>query len=74
MTTVGVSYRHESEAITGSYALVVWESKATPILGGREQTGIPKIFADVANLHPLGNRMLAMIVRSCSTATAIPLD
>lgn len=64
---VPVVYRHESEAITGSYALVVWESKATPILGGREQTGIPKIFADVADLHLLGDRMLGNVSFEGST-------
>ncbi len=58
---VPVLYRHGSDSIAGSYALVVWESKATPILGGREQTGIPKIFADVADLHRLGDRMFGNV-------------
>lgn len=52
---VPVLYRNESDTIAGSFAMVVWESKATPILGGREQTGIPKIFADVADLHQIDN-------------------
>lgn len=54
---VPVLYRNESDNIAGSFAMVVWESKATPILGGREQTGIPKIFADVADLHQLDGRV-----------------
>ncbi len=58
---VPVVYRHGSERIAGAYALVVWESKATPILGGREQTGIPKIFADVSDLHLLGDRILGNV-------------
>ncbi|HOF96009.1 MAG TPA: acetoacetate decarboxylase family protein, partial [Methanoculleus sp.] len=35
----------------GAYTLVVWENKTAPILGGREQTGIPKIYADIEDLH-----------------------
>jgi acetoacetate decarboxylase len=64
---VPVEYRHASERITGSYALVVWESKATPILGGREQTGIPKIFADVADLHEIGDRVFGNVSFEGST-------
>ena len=30
-----------------SYALVIWEDKACPILGGREEDGMPKLFADI---------------------------
>lgn len=69
---VPVRYRYESEAITGSYALVVWESKATPILGGREQTGIPKIFADVSDLQQIDERMLGHV--SFEGATFLRLD
>ncbi|PKG31155.1 acetoacetate decarboxylase family protein, partial [Methanoregula sp.] len=32
-----------------------WENRTAPILGGREQTGIPKIFADIGDIrvqHP----------------------
>jgi acetoacetate decarboxylase len=64
---VPVIYRHESEEIAGSYALVVWESKATPILGGREQTGIPKIFADVADVHLVDDRMIGNVSFEGST-------
>lgn len=32
---------------------MVWENNTTPILGGREQTGIPKIYADIEDLHIL---------------------
>jgi hypothetical protein len=31
----------------GSYALVMWENLADPILTGRELQGIPKIYADI---------------------------
>ena len=64
---VPVRYRHEAQTLTGSFALVVWESNATPILGGREQTGIPKIFADVADLQLLGDRMVGHVSFDGST-------
>ncbi len=35
----------------GHFALVVWENKTAPILGGREETGIPKIFANIEDLR-----------------------
>jgi acetoacetate decarboxylase len=37
----------------GYFALVVWENKTAPILGGREETGIPKIYADIEDLHKI---------------------
>ena len=64
---VPVQYRHGRESITGAYALVVWEGKATPILGGREQTGIPKIFADVADAHQIGDRLFGNVSYEGST-------
>lgn len=45
--------RHLSSGTVGAYALVVWENKTAPILGGREETGIPKIFADIPDYHLL---------------------
>lgn len=54
---VPVMYVQGPEPIEGWYALVVWENKACPILGGREQTGIPKIFADIEDHHELGQRV-----------------
>jgi acetoacetate decarboxylase len=48
-----VHFQGEKDELDGSYTLVVWENKTAPILGGREQTGIPKIFADIEDLHIL---------------------
>jgi 3-hydroxybutyryl-CoA dehydrogenase len=33
--------------VAGTYALVMWENLADPILAGRELQGIPKVFADI---------------------------
>jgi acetoacetate decarboxylase len=52
-----VMYIGAREPIEGWYALVVWENKTCPILGGREQTGMPKIFADIEDHHRLGDKM-----------------
>ena len=42
-----VVFEGDQEVLEGSFALVVWENLADPILSGREMTGIPKIFADI---------------------------
>lgn len=46
--TAPVRFLGNSEGLTGEYGLVVWENKTCPILEGREQDGVPKIFADIA--------------------------
>lgn len=37
--------------VEAQYVLVIWENKTTPILTGREETGFPKIYADIEDLH-----------------------
>lgn len=51
--------RHISTDTRGDYVLVIWENKTAPILGGREETGMPKIFADIPDYHQLGNQLTA---------------
>ena len=46
--SVPVRYEGNSEGLVGEYVLVIWENKACPILGGREEDGMPKLFADIA--------------------------
>ncbi|HOJ43179.1 MAG TPA: acetoacetate decarboxylase family protein [Syntrophorhabdaceae bacterium] len=50
---VPVRFNGKRDHIEGAYALVVWENKTTPILTGN-QMGVPKIFADIENLHIFG--------------------
>ncbi|MDO9549885.1 MAG: acetoacetate decarboxylase family protein [Methanoregula sp.] len=45
--SVPVRYLGSEEPIDGVYHLVIWEDKAFPIYGGREEAGMPKIFADI---------------------------
>jgi len=46
-----VRFHGKKDELDGAYTLVVWENRTAPILGGREQTGIPKIYADIEDLH-----------------------
>jgi acetoacetate decarboxylase len=46
-----VRFHGKKDQLDGDYALVVWENKTRPIIGGREETGIPKIYADIEELH-----------------------
>jgi len=45
--SVPVKYMGNSDGLAGEYALVIWENKTCPIIGGREEDGMPKIFADI---------------------------
>lgn len=55
--SVQVRYTAGSEPIDGVYHLVLWENKAEPILGGREEAGMPKIFADIPEYRRMGNSL-----------------
>lgn len=55
--SVNVPVTHRAEDLDGWYSLVVWENKATPILPGREQTGIPKIYGEVEDFRFLHDEM-----------------
>ena len=45
---VPVRYPGNDEGLTGLYQLVLWEDNAEPMLAGRENTGQPKMFADIS--------------------------
>lgn len=67
-----VSYGSGSERIAGLYVLVIWEDRTAPILNGREQTGMPKIQADIQDLHQVGERVFANV--SYEGRTFLSLD
>jgi len=80
-----VRFNGKKDQLEGNYSLVVWENKTAPILGGREQTGIPKIFADIEELHILkphyttnasydGNNFLNMYFEATDELTGDDLD
>jgi len=55
--SVQVQYTAGSEPIDGVYHLVLWENKAEPILGGREEAGMPKVFADIPEYRRIGDNL-----------------
>lgn len=57
--SVPVRYEGNAEGLVGEYVLVIWENKTCPIVGGREEDGMPKIFADIASERHAGDRWFA---------------
>ncbi|HOI99809.1 MAG TPA: acetoacetate decarboxylase family protein [Rectinema sp.] len=49
-----VRFNGQHDRLEGSFSLVVWENKTTPILTGN-MMGIPKIYADIEDLHILAD-------------------
>jgi len=49
--SVPARFKGKRDRLEGSYNLVTWENKTTPIIGGREDCGVPKIYADIEDLH-----------------------
>ena len=49
--SVPARFSGRRDQVAGQFVLVIWENKTAPILGGREQTGMPKIYADIEDLH-----------------------
>jgi len=54
--SVPVRFKGKRDQLEGSMSLVVWEDDTVPICGGREETGVPKVFADIEDLHALGDK------------------
>ena len=54
--SVPVRYNGKRDQVEGNFSLVVWENKTTPILTGREETGVSKIYADIEDLHILHDK------------------
>ena len=54
--SVPVRFSGKRDRIEGSFTLAIWENKTVPILGGREETGVPKIYADIEDLHILQDK------------------
>lgn len=54
--SVPVRFNGRRDRVEGSLSFVVWENKTAPILGGREETGVSKIYADIEDLHILHDK------------------
>ena len=51
-----VVFRGTKETITGAFYPVVWESRTDPIITGREELGMSKIFGDIPDPHVADGR------------------
>lgn len=69
-----VRYVKNEEVIDGEYVLVIWENKACPIIGGREEDGMPKIFADIASLRHTGDHWFSAASYESNTFLRIDLS
>lgn len=49
--------------VHGSYSIVMWEDMCEPILGGREHSGVPKIFGDIDAIQTAGGAWECKISR-----------
>lgn len=70
--SIPVKYKSKSEEISGEYALVVWENKTCPIIGGREEDGVPKIFAEIAHERHVGDHWFT--TASYESCTFLQID
>jgi len=61
-----VRFNGRHDRIEGSFALVVWENKTTPILTGN-MMGVPKIYADIEDLHIIAGTYRSRLSYECST-------
>lgn len=48
---VPVIYTGKTETIEGGLCLALWEGRPDPIMTGREETGFPKLFADIPDVR-----------------------
>ncbi|MGD9666645.1 MAG: acetoacetate decarboxylase family protein [Synergistaceae bacterium] len=72
--SVPVRYVKNADVIDGEYVLVIWENKACPIIGGREEDGMPKIFADIASLRHNGDHWFSAVSYESNTFLRIDLS
>ncbi len=52
---VAASFDGESDHAEGDYILVMFENQTWPVIGGREDLGVPKLFADISPIRQLSD-------------------
>lgn len=50
---VSARFDGKQDHVEGDYILVMFENQTRPIIGGREDLGVPKLFADISNIKVL---------------------
>lgn len=53
----------EDRNVTGTFCVVMWEDMCEPIIGGRDHSGVPKIFADIDAEHVPGQTARCTVSR-----------
>jgi len=56
LVQVHVPVRYDGGEVVGRLELVTWENLADPIISGREELGWNKVYAEIADLAPDGDR------------------
>jgi len=69
-----VRYVGNDEGLEGAYPLVIWENVACPIIGGREEDGMPKIFADVAAERHYKDHWFTAASHECNTFLTLDFE
>ena len=62
-----VRFAAKGEPIEGWYPLVIWENDAHPVIGGREEDGMPKLIADISPERHVDKHWFASTALNCET-------
>lgn len=65
--SVPVKYAEKGREINGVYPLVIFEDDPVPILGGREEDGMPKVFCCISTDRHYENHWFASAALYCET-------
>lgn len=69
--SVPVKFIGGDEEYEGSYPLVIFEDNAVPVLGGREEDGMPKLVCEISLDRHFGNHWFAALANYCETIARI---
>jgi acetoacetate decarboxylase len=61
---IPVQFNGIKDRESGLFLLVVWENKTQPIIGGREQNGVPKVFADMQDIRMFDGKYFTNYTRT----------
>jgi acetoacetate decarboxylase len=64
---VPARFNGKRDQLEGTFPLVIWENKTQPIIGGREEDGQPKIYADIQDLHTFQQKYFTNISHDGNT-------
>lgn len=70
---VPVRFSGKRDRLEGTLALVIWENKTQPIIGGREEDGMPKIHADIEDLHVLPQKYFTNVSHEGNTFLSLEM-